>query len=303
MKLVEMADREGENFNTAIGLGLQAILVLAAFSVSRGTRSRAERTDDDSHAERLRAGHAAELLPLEQHAGRRAVRRWPRPARCARDDNLEQQVRRMLADEKSDALVENFAGQWLQLRNLKIAAPDKRSIRTSTSSSAGDAARDGAVLRRDHARRPQRARVLDADFTFVNERLARHYGIPDVKGEEFRKVALDPAQRGGVLTQASVLTVTSNPTRTSPVKRGKWVLENLFGTPPAAAAARCAGARGSRRGGTRRLAARADGAAPRECRTVRSATIAWIRSASAWKTTTASAAGATRTAVRDRRLG
>jgi hypothetical protein len=73
---------------------------------------------------------------------------------------------------------------------------------------------------------------LNADYTFVDERLAVHYGLADVKGPEFRKVSLDPAQRGGVLTQASVLTVTSNPTRTSPVKRGKWVLENLFGTPP-----------------------------------------------------------------------
>jgi hypothetical protein len=73
---------------------------------------------------------------------------------------------------------------------------------------------------------------LNADYTFVDERLAVHYGMLDVKGKEFRKVSLDPAQRGGVLTQASVLTVTSNPSRTSPVKRGKWVLENLFGTPP-----------------------------------------------------------------------
>ena len=73
---------------------------------------------------------------------------------------------------------------------------------------------------------------LDADFTFVNERLARHYGLADVKGEQFRKVQLDGEQRGGVLTHASVLTVTSNPTRTSPVKRGKWVLENILGTPP-----------------------------------------------------------------------
>src|SRR5437667_8328428 len=73
---------------------------------------------------------------------------------------------------------------------------------------------------------------LDADYTFVNERLARHYGIPDIKGEEFRRVALSDTRRGGVLTQASILTITSNPTRTSPVKRGKWILENILGTPP-----------------------------------------------------------------------
>ena len=73
---------------------------------------------------------------------------------------------------------------------------------------------------------------LDADYTFVNERLARHYGIPGVKGDEFRRVTLTDERRGGVLTQASVLTVTSNPTRTSPVKRGKWILEQILGTPP-----------------------------------------------------------------------
>src|SRR5207248_4251015 len=73
---------------------------------------------------------------------------------------------------------------------------------------------------------------IDADFTFVNERLAKHYGIPGVKGDEFRRVKLSDRNRGGVLTQASVLTLTSNPTRTSPVKRGKWILENLLGTPP-----------------------------------------------------------------------
>ena len=149
------------------------------------------------------------------------------------DGHLEAQVRRMLADPKSQALVENFAGQWLQLRNLKTVTPDtgtypdfdeplRAAMRTETELFFA------AIMREDRSV----LEFLDADYTFVNERLARHYGIADVEGDEFRRVPLDPQHRGGVLGQASVLTVTSNPTRTSPVKRGKWVLENLLGTPP-----------------------------------------------------------------------
>jgi hypothetical protein len=139
----------------------------------------------------------------------------------------------MLADPKSQALVENFAGQWLQLRNLDTAAPDKgrytdfdeplrRAMRRETELFFA------AIMNEDRSVLD----FIDGDFTFIDERLARHYGIPDVKGNEFRRVQLNRHQRGGVLTHASVLTVTSNPTRTSPVKRGKWVLENILGTPP-----------------------------------------------------------------------
>lgn len=148
-------------------------------------------------------------------------------------DTLERQVRRMLRDPKAHALVENFAGQWLQLRNLRLLNPDRGRF-----PSFDDKLREamihetelffGAVMRGDSSILD----FIDSDFTYLNEQLARHYGIPGVKGEQFRRVKLKGHERGGLITQASILTVTSNLTRTSPVKRGKWVLEQLLGTPP-----------------------------------------------------------------------
>lgn len=143
------------------------------------------------------------------------------------------QVRRLLADPKSQSLVENFAGQWLQLRNLKTINPDRKRFPDFDESLRKAMLREtelfvGALLREDRSVLD----LLDTDFTFVNERLAKHYGIEGVKGDEFQRVKVDRNRRGGILTQASVLTVTSNPTRTSPVKRGKWVLEQILNSPP-----------------------------------------------------------------------
>jgi len=147
--------------------------------------------------------------------------------------NLESQVRRMLLDPKAQALTANFAGQWLQIRNLASASPDSKEfpnfdepLRQAMESETQ--LFFGEIVRRNRSV----LEFLNADYTFLNERLAGHYGIGDVKGTEFRRVNLRGARRGGVLTQASVLTVTSLPTRTSPVKRGKWVLDNILGTPP-----------------------------------------------------------------------
>ena len=139
----------------------------------------------------------------------------------------------MLRDPKAQALVENFAGQWLQLRNLRAVNPDRGRF-PGFDEPLRDAMIRETELFFEPVMRDDRSILdfLDADFTFVNERLARHYGIPGVKGEEFRRVTLKGRERGGLLTQASILTVTSNPTRTSPVKRGKWVLEQILGTPP-----------------------------------------------------------------------
>ena len=148
-------------------------------------------------------------------------------------EQLAAQARRMLQDPKARALVDNFAAQWLQLRSLDVVSPD-----TGTFKDFDDALRKAmrreteeffaAIVREDRSI----LEFLDCDSTFLNERLARHYGIEGVSGEEFRRVAVDRGTRGGLLGQASVLTVTSNPTRTSPVKRGKWILENLFAAPP-----------------------------------------------------------------------
>ncbi len=146
---------------------------------------------------------------------------------------LEKQVRRMLQDPKSKALVDNFASQWLNLRNLEEVSPDPKMFPSFNDDLRRDMRKEteeffAAIMRDDLSVMD----FLDANFTFVNERLAEHYGIAGVRGEEFQKVSLSGMPRAGVLTQASILTLTSNPTRTSPVKRGKWILENLLNEPP-----------------------------------------------------------------------
>jgi hypothetical protein len=149
-------------------------------------------------------------------------------------DILAKQTKRMLADERAQSLVNNFAGQWLHLRNLDSITPDGRlfpdfddnlrqAMRQETEMLFGE------ILRNDRS-------ILDllkTDHTWLNERLAKHYGIPHIYGTHFRRIALEPgSERGGILRHASLLTETSYATRTSPVIRGKWILENLIGTPP-----------------------------------------------------------------------
>ena len=147
---------------------------------------------------------------------------------------LEKQIARMLRDRRSQALVENFGGQWLQVHNMDEVDPDPKTFPAFTAELREDMKRETfafleAVIKDDRSVFD----LIDADFVLVNERLARHYGISGVAGGEFRRVALDPGSpRGGVLAQGSVLLSTSMPTRTSPVVRGKWILEQILGTPP-----------------------------------------------------------------------
>lgn len=146
---------------------------------------------------------------------------------------LEQQVKRMLADPRGQALVANFADQWLYLRNLKNIQPDFQNFPDFDDNLRQAMRREtelffGSIINEDRSALD----LLNADYTFVNERLARHYGMPNIYGTDFRRVQItDPARRG-LLGQASILTVTSMPNRTSPVNRGKWILTNLLGTPP-----------------------------------------------------------------------
>jgi hypothetical protein len=143
------------------------------------------------------------------------------------------QARRMLRDPKAAALTENFAGQWLQLRNLNISTPDPKRFPGFDEPLRQAMKKETELFFQEMVQKDHKIpEFLDADFTFVNDRLAKHYGIKDVKGPEFRRVSLKDTPRRGILTQASILTLTSNPTRTSPVKRGKWVLETIMGTPP-----------------------------------------------------------------------
>jgi hypothetical protein len=230
VKLFEVADKQGEPFEKAVRLPMKAVLVSPHFLY------RIEEDPKDPNGVRTISDHEfatrlsyfiwssmpdAELRALADKGELR------KPA------VLEAQVKRMLADPKSRALGENFAGQWLQLRNLKTIAPDRGSF------PAWDAALQTAMGREaeaffEYVVKNDRSvmEFLDADYTFVNARLAKHYGIADVKGDDFQQVKLTDGRRGGIITMASTLTVTSNPTRTSPVKRGKWILENILGTPP-----------------------------------------------------------------------
>jgi mono/diheme cytochrome c family protein len=143
---------------------------------------------------------------------------------------LTQQVKRMLADARGDALVENFAGQWLYLRELDHVQSEAKNFDENLRRSFR---RETELLFRTIVREDRSLiDLIDADYTFVDERLARHYGIPNIQGSYFRRVPLAPdSPRRGLLGQGSMLTVTSIATRTSPVSRGKWVLENLLGTP------------------------------------------------------------------------
>ncbi len=147
---------------------------------------------------------------------------------------LEQQVRRMLADERSHSLVTNFADQWLYLRNLESFNPDGRLF-PDFDHNLREAFRRETQLLFESVLREDRSvlTLLDPGYTYLNERLAKHYGIPHVYGSRFRRVELaEGSRRGGILRHGSILAVTSYPTRTSPVLRGKWILENILGTPP-----------------------------------------------------------------------
>jgi len=146
---------------------------------------------------------------------------------------LEREVRRMIADPRADGFVRNFTGQWLHVRNLRTIAPNHDEFPDFDDTLRDAFQREielffGAVMREDH-------NVLDlltADYTFVNERLAKHYGVPYVYGSHFRRVTMTDDARRGLFGKGGLLMVTSRADRTAPVLRGKWILENVLGTPP-----------------------------------------------------------------------
>ena len=186
---------------------------------------------------------------------------WRSRARLSQPATLERQVKRMLADPQSEALVTNFASQWLYLRNLAAASPDARQFPDFDDNLRQAFRRETELFFQSIVREDRSALdLLRADYTFVNERLAKHYGIPNVYGSRFRRVSLgENSVRGGLLGHGSVLTVTSYANRTSPVLRGKWILENIVGTPPPPPPANVPLAAGDRRRGPRALDARSHG--------------------------------------------
>jgi hypothetical protein len=229
--LYKIGRNEG-GFEAGIGMALQKILVSPEFlvRVERDPANTAAnsiyRISDLELASRLSfflwsASPDDELLGLAERG------RLREPAA------LEQQVRRMLRDERSRALVSNFAGQWLYLRNMKSVLPDLESFPNFDENLRQAFQKETELFFESIVREDRSALdLLRADYTFLNERLARHYGIPNVYGSHFRKVKLADEARRGLLGQGSILTVTSYVTRTSPTLRGKWVLENILGAPP-----------------------------------------------------------------------
>lgn len=238
--LVEVGRKNGESYEAAMRLAVQAALINPSF-LYRVEYERKSRPSASSEPAAVR------LLDDFELATRLSYFLWSSlpddellavAARKGLQDEatLEKQVRRMLKDEKARALVDNFASQWLQIRNLENMSPDARRFKDFDRALLGDMKRetDAFIWFIVHEDRDARE-LLSSDYTFLNERLAKHYGIGGVSGGEFRRVELGAdSERGGLLTQGSVLTVTSNPTRTSPVKRGKWILEQVLGTPPPA---------------------------------------------------------------------
>jgi hypothetical protein len=225
--------REKTTFDAGIELALSAVLVNPQFlfRVEREPAGLAPKTaykvSDLDLAERL-SFFVWSSIPDDELLNLAERNQLRKP------EAFKKQVRRMLADGRARTLASNFAAQWLHLRNLGSIVPDLRLF-TDFDDNLRKAFRRETELLFESVVREDRS-VLDllrADYTFLNERLAKHYAIPHVYGERFRRVALGPdRQRGGLLRQGSILTVTSYATRTSPVIRGKWVLENLLGTPP-----------------------------------------------------------------------
>lgn len=233
LSLVALAQREGESLEAGVRLALQAILSSPDFLFRVETDPKPKTGSATAHpvndfelASRLSYFLWASMPDQE-------LFRAAKEQKLRQPAVLEAQVRRMLADPKSHNLVDNWAAQWLQLRNLGRTKPDTKRFPT-VDDELLDAMRTETSMFVEAIIKEDRSILdfIDAPFTFVNGPLARHYGIAGVNGEEFQRVTLDGEQRGGVLTQGAILTVSSYPTRTSPPVRGKWVLENLLGTPP-----------------------------------------------------------------------
>jgi uncharacterized protein DUF1592/uncharacterized protein DUF1588/uncharacterized protein DUF1587/uncharacterized protein DUF1585/uncharacterized protein DUF1595 len=227
MAFYDAARAEKKNFDAGIQAALEALLVAPEFlfRIEPEAGGQARRVSDVELASRLSfflwsSIPDDELLALAERGG------------LSDPSALQRQVKRMLDDPRADALVSNFAGQWLQLRNVETVRPDpvllpfdealRQAFLTETTLFVSSIVREDRSL----------LDLLSADYTFVNQRLAEHYGIPRVYGSQFRRVTVADVNRRGLLGQGSVLTVTSYPNRTSVVQRGKWILENLLGTPP-----------------------------------------------------------------------
>ena len=232
MRFVKLGFEEGGDyaFEKGIKLACQAVLV-SPFFLYRGEVQK--NPDDPETISSIDDYAMASRLSYFIWSSMPDDELFLQAARGTLRKNLNSQVIRMLKDPKARAMTENFAGQWLQLRNMDLVSPDPDEYR-EFDDKLRQAMRMETEALFEHIMRNDLplTEFLDADYSFINARLARHYGIKGVSGDALRKVSLAGSRRRGILTHASILTITSNPTRTSPVKRGKWILDNILGTPP-----------------------------------------------------------------------
>jgi hypothetical protein len=246
VKLAEAAEARGAKGDAAIKTAVEAVLVSPKFLF----RVELDDRPDSAEPHPLNEYQLASRLSYFLWSSMPDDELFALAEKKELTKNLDAQVKRMLQDPKAKALVDNFAMQWLQVRRLQAFAPDAKLFPTFNDALRKAMLKETelffeAVMREDRSILD----LIDADFTFLNEPLAKHYGIVDtngtrtgqkpataggrpIRGEQFQRVRLADGERGGILTQASVLTATSNPTRTSPVKRGHWVLQQVLGTPP-----------------------------------------------------------------------
>jgi hypothetical protein len=231
LRVFDLADRNGEVFEDAVKLMFKAALLSPQF-LFRIERDRSAGSDgayalDDYELASRLSYFLWSSMPDEELFTAAAAGRLHQP------EVLADQARRMLKDHRAQALVENFSGQWLQLRNVLSAQPDEKQF-PAFDQGLRQALFDegvalfGSVLREDR----DIGELIDCDYAFLNERLAKYYGISGISGPQLRKVAISDRTRGGVLGLGAVLVSTSNPSRTSPVKRGKWVMEQLLDLSP-----------------------------------------------------------------------
>ena len=237
IRFVDMAKADGHSTEQGVELAIQAMLVSPNFLF---------RIEHDANPTDPAQVHQISEIELASRLSYFLWSSMPDDSLLALAESgklrepgaLRREITRMLADSRASALASNFAGQWLETRNLDVAEPDPKKF-PEWNPDLRDAMKNETTMFFDFILRENRsiAEFLDAEYTFLNERLAKFYGIDGISGPEFRRVELkamqNADQRGGVLSQASILTVTSYASRTSPVIRGKYVLSNILGTPPA----------------------------------------------------------------------
>lgn len=230
--LVMAAVERGESFERAMQLGLQAILVSPKFLFRVETPEHPDDADDVHDVGQYELASRLSYflwstMPDEELFDAAVNGTLTQPA------VMMEQVERMLESPRSEAFIRNFAGQWLNLRSLADVRPNRQLFPEFNEQLAADMQQETRLLM-EHLLREDRSllELLSADYTFVNERLAGLYGLTGVTGNEFRQVSLQDVPRRGVLTHAGILTLTSDPARTLPVKRGKWILETILGQAP-----------------------------------------------------------------------